>query len=401
MAMMAPYLAVKKARIARAGKQLYTDMDVARRNLKPKQQKSLYVEYRPPEVLLKHLNDFNYLKFTNNHPTVALTDDNWREHTVGVVGGNAAVEVTDDGEIFVTNDVVFYDKKAYEDYQAGQVELSVGYESVAAPVENADAVGYDFVMLDITNIEHAALCDRARAGRNARILDSLDIDKLFGGNGTMGKKGSPLAFLRSKTKDSDVALSKAVFDSLEKFDKLGAEDQQKEIVGVISRVSPLGDGDDKDYLVAAITDSFKNSAGALERKDEVGKIIDGLYAKCKEADEKAAQAVVDSILGKKDDEEEEKKKKEEEEKKKEGDKKDKPTTDAASVEDIVAKALSGVTDSVVAGIKDSLPAMVEKTVKDALGLKGDGDDGSGSRVDDSLDEELDPSFLLEGVFGSN
>jgi hypothetical protein len=394
MAMMAPYLAVKKARIARAGKQLYADYEIMRRGLKPKQKKDTYVEYRPPEVVLKHLNDFNYLKFTNNHPSVALTDDNWREHTVGVVGGNAAVEVTDDGEIFVTNDVVFYDKRAYEDYQAGKVEISVGYESVATPVENFDAVGYDFIMLDITNVEHAALCDKARAGRNARILDSLDIERLFGGNKTMAKKGSPLAFLRSKTKDSDIALSKAVFDSLEKFDKLDAETQQKEIVGVISRVSPLGDGDDKDYLVAAITDSFKNAAGALERKEEVGKIIDGLYAKCKEADEKAAQAVVDSILGKEDNKDKEK----EDDKDKEDD--DKATKDAASVEEIVAKALAGVADSVVSGIKDSLPAMVEKTVKDALGLK-EGEGGADLRVDDSMEDEFDPSFLLEGAFGSN
>jgi NADH dehydrogenase/NADH:ubiquinone oxidoreductase subunit G len=194
-------------------------------------------------------------------------------------------------------------------------------------------------------------------------------------------------------------LSKAVFDSLEKFDKLDAEGQQREIVGVISRVSPLGDGDDKDYLVAAITDSFKNAAGALERKEEVGKIIDGLYAKCKEADEKAAQAVVDSILGKDNGKDSDKDKDSDKEKDKEKDD-EKSTKDAASVEDIVAKALSGVADSVVAGIKDSLPAMVEKTVKDALGLTG-GKDDSEKRVDDSLDEEFDPSFLLDGVFGSN
>jgi hypothetical protein len=295
--MEAAYLAVKKARIARAGKQVYLPVEIARRGLKPEKVKDAYVEYRPPEVVLRHLDDFNYLKFTNEHPSVALTEDTWRDYIVGVVGGNAAVEVTDDGEIFITNDVVFFDQQAYDDYKAGKVEISAGYESVSVAVKNADSVGYDFIMADITKVEHAALCDRARAGHNARILDSLAIDKLAGGNKTMGKKGSVLDFLLGKTKSSEELLSKAVFDSLAKFDKLSAEEQQKEIVGVVARVSPLGDSDEKEYLVAAIADSFKNAAGALGKKEEVGQILDGLYAKCKDADEKAAKAVADSILG--------------------------------------------------------------------------------------------------------
>jgi hypothetical protein len=44
--------------------------------------------------------------------------------------------------------------------------------------------------------------------------------------------------------------------------------------------------------------------------------------------------------------------------------------------------------------------MVEKTVKDVLGLK-EGGGGADLRVDDSMDEIFDPSFLLEGAFGSN
>jgi hypothetical protein len=406
--MEAAYLAVKKARIARAGKQVYLPFEIASRGLKPEKVKDAYVEYRPPAVVLRHLDDFNYLKFTNDHPSVALTKDTWREHLIGVVGGNAAVEVTDDGEIFITNDVVFYDQQAYDDYKAGKVEISVGYESVSVPVKNSDSVGYDFIMADITKVEHAALCDTARAGHNARILDSLDIDKLMGGNGTMGKKGSMLGFLWSKQKDSEESLSKAVFDSLAKFDKLGAEDQQKEIVGVVARVSSLGDSDEKEYLVSAIADSFKNAAGALEKKDEVGQIIDGLYAKCKDVDEKAAKAVADSILGggTTDAEKEAKEKAEKEAKEKEAEEKKKGggSEDADKrVDDAVSKALAGVADSISATVKGELPALVEKTVKEALGLKDAGGAGGGATtdsVDSILGGELDASFLLDGVFGS-
>jgi hypothetical protein len=403
-------LAVKKARIARAGKQLYYPFEIARRGLTPKKVKDVYVEYRPPEVVLRHIEDFNYLKFTNDHPSVALTNDSWREHLIGVVGGNAAVEVTDDREIFITNDVVFYDQKAYDDYKAGKVEISAGYDSISAPVEDPDAVGYDFVMTDIVNIEHAALCDIARAGHNARILDSLDIDKLTGGNGTMGKKVSLLGFLRGEAKDSKDALSKTVFDSLAKFDKLPAEEQQKEITGVIARVSSLGDSDEKEYLVAAIADSFKNAAGALEKKEEVGKILDGLYAKCLSADATSAKAVVDSILGggttdaeKEAAEKEAKEKADKERAEKAAKEKGGGVDDAEKrVDDAVSKALSGVADSVVAAVKGELPTLVEKTVKEALGIADGGGAGGKNTVDslDSLGEDLDSSFLLDGVFGS-
>jgi hypothetical protein len=404
----AAYLAVKRARIARAGKQIYLPFEIARRGLKPAKTKDSYVEYRPPDVVLRHIDDFNYLKFTNDHPSVELTNDNWREHLIGVVGGKASVEVTDDGEIFITNEVVFYDQKAYDDYKAGKVEISAGYDAISVPVKDPDAVGYDFVMADITNVQHAALCDVARAGHNARILDSLDIDKLTGGNGTMGKKGSVLGFLWGKAKDSEEPLSKAVFDSLAKFGKLSAEEQQKEIVSVVSRVSPLGDSDEKEYLVSAIADSFKNAAGALEKKDEVSQILDGLYAKCKDVDEKAAKAVADSILGggttDAEKEAEEKAEKEAKEKaEKEAKEKGGGSEDAAKrVDDAIAKALAGVADSVAATVKGELPALVEQTVKEALGLK-ESKGGSGGATTDSLDsigEELDSSFLLDGVFGS-
>jgi hypothetical protein len=401
------YLAVKRARIARAGRQIYLPFEVARRGLKPAKTKDSYVEYRPPEVVLRHLDDFNYLKFTNDHPSVELTKDNWREHIIGVVGGKASVEVTDDGEIFITNDVVFYDQKAYDDYKAGKVEISAGYDAISVPVKDPDAVGYDFVMADITNVQHAALCDTARAGHNARILDSLCIDKLMGGNGTMGKKGSVLGFLWGKAKDSEELLSKTVFDSLAKFDKLNAEEQQKEIVSVVARVAPLGDSDEKEYLVSAIADSFKNVAGALEKKDEVGQILDGLYAKCKDEDEKAAKAVADSILGGGTTDAEKEKEKADKEAKEKAEKEAKEkgggSEDAAKrVDDAIAKALAGVADSVAATVKGELPALVEQTVKEALGLK-EGKGGSGGATTDSLDsmgEELDPSFLLDGVFGS-
>jgi hypothetical protein len=413
-----PFLEVKRARIARAGLQAYTADEIARRGLKPTVKKDVYLEYRPAEVVLRSLSKFNMVPFVNDHTSVDVTPDNWKDYAIGVVGSSAAVEVVDD-QIFVTNDVVFYDQKAYDDYKNGKVELSAGYDTKSVAVDNPDAVGYDFVLVDIPAINHVALCDRARAGRNARVLDSLNIDKLIWGSKAMSKKSSPLRFFGfGKTKDSAIVLSKIVFDSLAKFEKLDVEAKQKEIVGVIDHVAPLGDSDDKEYLVAAITDSFQHVEEALAKKDEVGKIIDGLYAKCQDADEKAAKAVVDVILGTNTDADKEAKEKAEKEAKeakdaKEKEDKEKADKEAAEkagkdpkaadtaklVEDTISKALAGVADSISASVKSELPALIEKTVKETLGVK---DGGGGSTTDssatDDFDSELDPSFLLDGVF---
>jgi hypothetical protein len=409
----APFLEVKKARIARAGMQLYTADEIAMRGLTPAVKKDVYTEYRPAEVVLRNLKKFNMVPFVNEHTVVDVTPDNWKEYAIGLVGSSASVDVVDD-QIFVTNDVVFYDQKAYDDYKNGKVELSAGYDTKSVAVDNPDAVGYDFVLVDIPAINHVALCDRARAGHNARVLDSSGIDKLIEEGRNMKKKSSPLTFFGfGKTKDSAVVLSKVVFDSLAKFEKLDAEAQQKEIVGVISHISPLGDSDDKEYLVAAITDSFQHVSDALAKKEEVGKVIDGLYNKCKDADEKAAKSVVESILGSSSDAEKEAKEKADKEAKEKADKEAKEKADKASegdkandtaklVEDTVAKALAGVADSVAESVKGALPGLIEKTVKETLGIQDGGEGGSvkDSRVDDDFGGELDPSFLLDGVFGT-
>jgi hypothetical protein len=408
-----PYLAVKDARIARAGKQVYSREEVLVRGLTPKTNKASYVEMRPPEVVLKNIGKFNNVFFVNDHAPVKVTPDNWKEFAVGVVGDSATVEVTQDNEIFIKNKVVFYDRAAYDDYQAGKVELSASYDAVSVAVDNPEQAGYDFLLVDIPSVDHVALCDKARAGHNARILDSVNIQRLFGGTGMAKEKKMPsllAAIGISKSKDSAVTLSKAVLDSLTKVAAMDATalatGLEKEVLGVMAHIASLGDSDVKSALVATVADSFKNPKDVLDKKDELGEVLDSLYAKCREEDEKAAKAVLDEITGKGKPCDKCGKSPCEcssaSDKKPDGD--DKGSTaakDSASlVDEAVAKALAGVTDSIVAGLEKKLPVLVDASVAKALGQEpaSTGDNRAADSLDSDFADFGDASFLLGDAF---
>jgi hypothetical protein len=131
------FIEVRKARIARAGTQYYTAAEVRGWGFSPKTEKTVYAEYRPPAVLLKNLHKFNNVVFVNEHTPVDVSPKNWKEFAIGFVSGNAALDATDDGEIFVTNDVVFYDEAAYQAYKAGKSELSASSRLKKAAVRDA------------------------------------------------------------------------------------------------------------------------------------------------------------------------------------------------------------------------------------------------------------------------
>jgi hypothetical protein len=406
-----PYITVKKARIARAGIQEYQPIEVAARNLTPSVVRDRYHEYRPPEVLIKNLDKFNMIPLTNEHPRRDVGPDNWKDYAVGFVGSSAAVEVLDSGELFITNDIVFYDRKAYEDYKNGKVEVSLGYDAQTAVVKDSDKTGYDFIMVDIPETNHLALCDRGRAGPNGRVLDSINavaIAQKLSGGGDMGGITSVLsAFGIGKVKDSTFSLSGTVMDSLTKVAGMDAAALDKgladEVTSVMRYLTPLGASEAKGNLVATVADSYKHAKDVLEKKEEVGKVLDALYTQCLEADKQTAQAVVDSITGKKPDGKDgDKGGGKDGDKEVEDEKKAAKVKDSASIIDEAVKtAMSSVTDSIIENIAKQLPGMVDLTVKNALG-QGGGDGGAGgtdSRTLDSIgDFDGGASFLMKGLF---
>jgi hypothetical protein len=223
--------------------------------------------------------------------------------------------------------------------------------------------------------------------------------------GTKMGKGSVLSFLGiGKSKDSAFVLSKVVLDSVTKVGTLDPAGLEKEIKGIVAdHIAPLGDSEAKELLVGAVSDSFKHPVEVLAQKDTVAKVIDKLYGQCRDADEKAAKAILDGV-GDPDKEAKEKAAKDAKEKADkeaaekaakekgaEGASKD----TAALVEEAVAKGIAAG----LAGVTDSIKTLVDKSVKDALGVAQAEKTGTGSAADSAAQSEFDASFLMRGTFG--
>jgi hypothetical protein len=382
-----PYIEVKKARIARAGRQFYSASEMKARTAKFEDTgKGMYAEYRPPEVLIKNLQKFNYVPFINGHTPFDLTPANWRDYAIGVVGGNAGVEVVND-ELYITNDVVFYDQKAYEEYKAGKVELSARYDAKYALVNDADALGYSSVLLDIPSVNHIALVGGARAGHEAKIIDSLGTGD---GGFKMKVKGGFLSFLGiGKVKDDSFKFSAVLMDSLGKV-KADATSVETEISTLTEHVAKLSDSEARDVLAGAVADCYKNVDAVLVKKDEVGKRIDELYCKCQDAAVEAIARILgtDAPAGGVEPE------------------KDPAggvttTNDSVPVDVLIDAAI----EKAFTKISDGIDAKIDAVMRARLGVDAAGikpvspAPAATAALNDSLGKE-DASFLVRGVFGN-
>jgi hypothetical protein len=341
--------------------------------------------------LIKNLAKFNYVPFINDHTAFDLTPDNWKQYAIGMVGGNAGVEVVND-EVYVTNDVVFYDRKAYEDYRNGKVELSARYDAKYGLVDDEEVCGYSSVLLDIPSVNHVALVERARAGHEAKIIDGLET-----GNGGLGMKikGGFLSFFGiGKSKDDSFKFSTVLMDSLGKV-KAGEATVEKEIPGVAVHFASLGDSEAKELLTGAVADCYKNVDAVLARKDEIGERLDELYGKCQDADNDAVKRILEGP-GEPDGKKAEKKEKEDGTAK---------TNDSAAIGDLVSAAVEKAMAKINDGISASINDKVDAAMKNALGTGADKKDpappvtGAATSLNDSYTGD-DASYLVRGVFGN-
>jgi hypothetical protein len=154
---------VATAKSVRTGIQLYAGVEVGMAD------KAVVRVYRPPEEVFADasLQSFSHAPVTLDHPTYAVTADNWKDLAVGEVSTAAKK----DGE-WVHLPLILKDKDAIAAVEAGKRELSAGYvcELDWTPGVTADGQAYDAQQRNI-KINHLALVDRARAGSQARIGD--------------------------------------------------------------------------------------------------------------------------------------------------------------------------------------------------------------------------------------
>lgn len=125
--------------------------------------------YRPASEVFdqKVLASFVGRPITDDHPSVAVTAKNWRDHSRGVIGG--AVK---DGE-WIRFDLALMDADLIAKVDAGKQELSCGY-GCSIDVEDGEApdgTKFQAVQRGIVG-NHLAVVDRARAGSEARISDA-------------------------------------------------------------------------------------------------------------------------------------------------------------------------------------------------------------------------------------
>jgi hypothetical protein len=156
------YLVVD-AKVARIGIQRYLGSEVGRPEL------AVVDVYRPESEVFStdSMASFAHRPVTDDHPSVAVTADNWKQLSVGQTDG----DIKRDGD-FLRIPLMVADAATIQKVQAGKRELSAGYtcdlkwEKGTTP----NGLSYDAIQTNI-RANHVAIVQRGRAGSDARIGD--------------------------------------------------------------------------------------------------------------------------------------------------------------------------------------------------------------------------------------
>lgn len=153
-------------KVARTGVQQYLAKELGITDRNPN---DIINVYRPPEEVFKpeSLDSYDNTDVTVEHPTEMVDSKTYKQVSVGhaISGGRQ------EGE-FVVVDYLVKDQSAIDAILSGKAELSAGYRAEYVPQKGTaeDGTPYEFIQRDI-RINHTALVDRARAGREARLFD--------------------------------------------------------------------------------------------------------------------------------------------------------------------------------------------------------------------------------------
>jgi hypothetical protein len=349
---------------------------------------------------------FNMVPVAKLHPDTDITEANFHTFTSGVTGGPIEAVPLENGEVGLKGKIAFFTRDAFDFYNSGNRETSAGFKKLIFEISNADEVGYDFVLKEITKVNHVAIVPKGRGGADVRVMDAAANINVFNGGSVMAGKirGGILERLGIvKAKDENFKFSTVLLESVAKVHSLDAAALEKEVVSVLSYVNVLGDSESKEVLIGMVTDCFKHPVEVIAAKDKVAAKADELYIACRDADSAVVERILDSAsAGNADD----KKDKDKKDGKKDGD-----GTKSAETKDTVPKDLETVIDTVVqkavqkaiVATNDSFEAKIEATVKKALGLdeqKSSASSAPAAANDNAVAVE-DASFLVRGCFGVN
>jgi len=392
-------LAVKDAVLARSGIYLYSHADVVQMGLKPKQQKTVYREYRPAGVIVQAKDMFDLVPVSKDHPPTNISEDNFHQYASGAVGGPIEAVPLPDGEIGLKGRIAFFTRDAYDHYMSGNKETSAGYSKKLVYSDDPDADGFDWVLTGITSVNHIAVLPEGRGGSSVRVMDKAAEIKSNGGTEMAVKaKSGFLAFLGiGKAKDEKFKFSEVLLGSVAKVHTLDAAGIEKEVGSVMAHVNTLGDSEAKEVLVGAVTDCFKHPVEVLAQKEAVSKKLDELFVKCQDADVEVVNRILDSASG---DEPKDKKDDDDGKKKEKTDSKDNAPFD-------FAKVVDAAVEKAAVAFAEGLDARIDASVKKALGLVDDKDAkkaGADNREAETVSTDnsginSDASFITRGIWG--
>lgn len=175
---------IANPRVARTGIQIYTGDEVG----KPDQDRVRV--FRPEEEVFDEdsLASFPYRPITNNHPPKFVDANNWKDFSVGGIGGQVARD--EEGKIkFLRLPMMVMDGKTVNDMKRGKKQFSVGYDCVldwTPGKDPASGEAYDCVQRKI-RVNHVAVVDVARGGPDLAIDRDIDEpeDDFNGGDDDM------------------------------------------------------------------------------------------------------------------------------------------------------------------------------------------------------------------------
>lgn len=160
---------VADARVARTGIQTYAGFEVDPDGSLGLRDKATVRVYRPDDEVFADaaMRSYAYRPVTNDHPSEAVTADNWRDVSVGQTGG----EVARDGD-WIRVPMVLMDAAAIREVEGGKRQLSMGYTCTldATSGTTPDGQQYDAIQRGL-RMNHLAVVTAARAGADARIGD--------------------------------------------------------------------------------------------------------------------------------------------------------------------------------------------------------------------------------------
>lgn len=158
--------------VARTGIQDYAGREVGRPDL------AVVHVYRPPEEVFSdaYLASMAHVPVTDDHPSDAVTDANWRDLAHGYTGDPIRKD-EEKGLVYVP--LVFTDKGLIDKLEAGKREVSVGYtcELVWGDGVTPEGTPYQATQKNLS-VNHVAVVNRGRAGSVCRVGDNWQpLDK--------------------------------------------------------------------------------------------------------------------------------------------------------------------------------------------------------------------------------